>query len=75
THYQGVVGLNTHSYTLSNVTLPQTHATLLIGPEGGFSSEEISSLLNRFTPVTFGPYVQRAETAAITGSTLLRALR
>jgi len=75
TGYTGFVGLRTHSYSFSEVTIPPTHATLLIGPEGGFSQSEITTLSSRFIPVTFGPHVQRAETAAITGSALLRAFR
>ena len=42
---------------------------LLIGPEGGFSPTE-RAMLQRFdfvTPISLGPYVLRAETAAVSG--------
>ncbi len=39
---------------------------LFIGPEGGFSSEEIATALNYgITPVNLGPRILRAETAAL----------
>ena len=45
---------------------------LLIGPEGGFSDDEVSSLLkNQVKPMSLGPRILRAETAAIVGLTLL----
>jgi 16S rRNA (uracil1498-N3)-methyltransferase len=40
--------------------------TVVIGPEGGFSEEEIRELEEKgFAPVTLGPRILRAETAAI----------
>ncbi len=46
-------------------------AALLIGPEGGFTAEEINHLkaLPGITPVTLGPRTLRAETAAIAALT------
>ena len=45
---------------------------LLIGPEGGFSDEEVNSLVkNQVKPMSLGPTILRAETAAIVGLTLL----
>ena len=45
---------------------------LLIGPEGGFSDDEVSSLLNKqVKPMSLGPTLLRAEAAAIVGLTLL----
>jgi 16S rRNA (uracil1498-N3)-methyltransferase len=46
--------------------------TLLIGPEGGFSADEIALLTDG---VGLGDLVLRAETAAIAGGALLSALR
>ncbi len=47
---------------------------LLVGPEGGFSAEEISLALERgFEEVTMGPLVLRAETAAVAAVTLTAA--
>lgn len=49
-------------------------ATLLIGPEGGFAEEEIRALIARGAlPVSLGPTILRAETAAIIAVTLAHA--
>jgi 16S rRNA (uracil1498-N3)-methyltransferase len=48
-------------------------AALLVGPEGGFTPAE-RDLLRRFdfvTPISLGPFVLRAETAAAAGQALL----
>ncbi len=44
-------------------------ATLLVGPEGGFTSEERASLREKefVCPVTLGPRILRAETAVVAG--------
>ena len=48
---------------------------LLIGPEGGFSPEEISLMESKGAiPFNFAPYILRLETAAICGLTALRML-
>lgn len=47
---------------------PKHPITLLIGPEGDFSSQEIDQALqHNFTPVSLGPNRLRTETAAIAG--------
>jgi 16S rRNA (uracil1498-N3)-methyltransferase len=48
---------------------------VLIGPEGGFSPEERSGLraLSFVTPVTLGPRILRADSAAIAALTLWQA--
>jgi len=49
--------------------------TLLVGPEGGFSSEEI--LMARqvgFVPIQLGRCVLRTETAALAGIAALQTL-
>jgi 16S rRNA (uracil1498-N3)-methyltransferase len=48
---------------------------LLIGPEGGFAPEERARLraLGQVTPVTLGPRILRADTAAISALTLWQA--
>jgi 16S rRNA (uracil1498-N3)-methyltransferase len=49
----------------SDVGSPITHA-IAIGPEGGWTPEEISLFTqNQWQPVTLGPRILRAETAAI----------
>ncbi|MSP03497.1 MAG: 16S rRNA (uracil(1498)-N(3))-methyltransferase [Acetobacteraceae bacterium] len=51
-------------------------AALLIGPEGGFTPAEREMLrrLNFVHPVSLGPFVLRAETAAAAGLALLLAM-
>lgn len=51
--------------------------TVLIGPEGGFAPEERAMLrgLPFVTPVTLGPRILRADTAAIAALTLWQAAR
>ena len=45
---------------------------LMIGPEGGFSEEEISLATDRgWKPITLGPRVLRMETAALVASALI----
>lgn len=58
-------------------TLPSalTSATLLIGPEGGFHSDEIKNAnLNQYSSISLGPRILRTETAAITALSILQAL-
>ena len=44
-----------------------------VGPEGDFAPAELAALLEIATPVSFGPTVLRAETAAIYGVSALKA--
>ena len=46
---------------------------VFVGPEGDFTPEELRTLLETATPVSFGPTVLRAETAAIFGVSVLAA--
>lgn len=42
------------------------YITLVVGPEGGFENKEIElAIKNKFTPLTLGSLVMRAETAVI----------
>jgi 16S rRNA (uracil1498-N3)-methyltransferase len=45
------------------------HMALLVGPEGGFTSAECERLRRHefVTPISLGPFVLRAETAAVAG--------
>lgn len=54
---------------------PGSPWAVLIGPEGGFSSEERDRLraLSHVTAVTLGPRILRADTAAISALTLWQA--
>lgn len=47
--------------------------SVFVGPEGDFTPAELASLLEIATPVSFGPTVLRAETAAIFGLSVLAA--
>lgn len=50
-------------------------AGLLVGPEGGFTAAELDLVQSRpfVVPVTLGPRILRAETAAIAGLALLQS--
>jgi 16S rRNA (uracil1498-N3)-methyltransferase len=54
---------------------PQGRATLLIGPEGGFTADESNVAQQAgFIPVLLGPRVLRTETATIAGVAALQTL-
>lgn len=57
--------------------LPEGPAAILVGPEGGFTEAEIELLTAQafVTPVTLGPRILRAETAAIAALSCWQALR
>lgn len=53
----------------------QPTATILVGPEGGFSGEEYDlSLRSGFQSLTLGPRILRTETAVVSALSLLQAL-
>ena len=59
-------------------TARTTHPrALLVGPEGGFAPPELDALraASFVCPLSLGPLILRAETAAIAGLTLLQAAR
>ena len=57
---------------LNTVNLPKT-ATILVGPEGGFSPKEIVQFeKEHYTFVTLGPRILRTETAAIVMQSILQ---
>lgn len=54
---------------------PQEKATLLIGPEGGFSADEVQHALQAgFVPIRLGARLLRTETAAMASITTLQTL-
>ncbi len=63
-----IPALSEHTRTLKQA-LPESKprsVAVLIGPEGDFTAEEeVLALAAGFTPVTLGPLILRAETAAI----------
>lgn len=48
---------------------------VFVGPEGDFTPAELAALLELAEPVSFGPTILRAETAAIFGVAVLAAAR
>ena len=60
---------------LRDLARPETALTLLIGPEGGWNTEETAAAhLAGFAPLTLGPRVLRTETAAPAALAALQAL-
>ncbi|MDG1451380.1 MAG: 16S rRNA (uracil(1498)-N(3))-methyltransferase [Polaribacter sp.] len=52
--------------SLKSIVKPSEKVTILIGPEGDFSSEEIKKALSKkFTPISLGKSRLRTETAAL----------
>lgn len=57
---------STEKVSLKNVLRPKQNTTILIGPEGDFSTKEIElATESKFTPVSLGDSRLRTETAAI----------
>jgi 16S rRNA (uracil1498-N3)-methyltransferase len=52
------------------------HVSLLIGPEGGFTKQELDNAIHslQFIPVHLGPRILRCETAVLSAVTLCQAL-
>jgi 16S rRNA (uracil1498-N3)-methyltransferase len=49
-----------------------TAATLLVGPEGGFSPQELAAAAEQqFSTVKLGAHILRTETAALVGAAIL----
>lgn len=60
---------------LSNIMMTDHNVSLLIGPEGGLSPHEISSVKNvGFIPVKIGPRILRTETASIAAIAAIQTL-
>lgn len=61
--------------TLSQQPRPQGRVVLLVGPEGGFSPDEVLMAQQAgFSPVLLGRHVLRTETAALAGIAALQTL-
>ena len=56
---------------------PGNDCTILVGPEGGFSAAERQQLqaMDNIVPVSLGPRIMRADTAAIAALTLYQAIQ
>ena len=61
---------------LLNSLLPsESNVTLLVGPEGGLSEQEVLQATGaQFVPVTLGPRILRTETAAMVAVALVQAV-
>ena len=54
---------------------PKGNLTLMIGPEGGFSSEELKKVFAaKYQPLKLGPRILRTETAAICALSVVQAM-
>ena len=60
---------------LRDLSTPSGAITLLVGPEGGLSHEEIQHVITvGFNPIRLGPRVLRTETAGIAVLAALQTL-
>lgn len=63
--------------SLTSISLPagpESRILLAVGPEGGWEKEELSEALRHgFIPVTLGPRILRAETAALAALSVLQS--
>jgi len=69
--------LSPHATTtrLRDVAPPRGTVTLLVGPEGGWNTQETNAALGAgFTPLALGPRVLRTETAAVAALAAMQAL-
>lgn len=68
--------LNLHpraEHSINTLPLPVERVRLLIGPEGGLTSDEIAMTAQHgFTDILLGPRVLRTETTALTAMTALQ---
>lgn len=75
---QADVKLVLHPATANSPLLPRdlspTSVALLVGPEGGFTDDEVSAALGLgFTPLRLGPRILRTETAPLAGISIVQA--
>lgn len=60
--------------TQSLHTIGKLPATLVIGPEKGFTEKEVETYRSKAQSVSLGPYILRAETAALAGVAILGSI-
>jgi 16S rRNA (uracil1498-N3)-methyltransferase len=75
--YQKVVLLDPAGGKLKDLKIERLKdCAILIGPEGGFTEEEVDKFksLSNCVPVSLGPILLRAETAALAGLAVLQNL-
>lgn len=68
------MGVSEHkSATSTHQKVRISHASILIGPEGGFSENEVShATQSNYQPITLGPRIFRTETAALATISVLQ---
>ena len=60
---------------LLKLAFSRKNVTILIGPEGDFSEEEVALALEKgFEPITFGESRLRTETAGIVACNMIKIL-
>jgi 16S rRNA (uracil1498-N3)-methyltransferase len=60
---------------LASISLAPARVTLLVGPEGGFAPDEVAAARSAgWLPITLGPRILRAETAAVIAVALCQHL-
>ncbi|MBT7275544.1 MAG: 16S rRNA (uracil(1498)-N(3))-methyltransferase [Woeseiaceae bacterium] len=60
--------------TINNINPGHRNIDIIIGPEGGFSEDELQSAIKLdYQPVSLGPRILRSETAAITSIAILQS--
>jgi len=74
--HQEPAGVKYDTYSLHKCLAGEVEqVSLLVGPEGGLSAEEVNLLLARgFLPVYLGPCILRTETAALYGLAAIRTI-
>jgi len=61
------------AYSLQNINPPEKNITLLVGPEGGLSQQEITTVNKQnFQGVRLGPRILRTETAAMVAMSIIQ---
>jgi len=60
---------------LSDIKEQLQEVTILVGPEGGLSDDEVVlAVQNQFLPVSLGPRILRTETAALTAVSIIQSM-
>lgn len=59
---------------LANQVQPKTSVTVLIGPEGDFTKQEINLALQQYTAITLGDSRLRTETAALVACNIISVI-